>query len=125
MGRDVHVVTAAERAAEATPTPGMVREEAFAEEGVWVGFARTEPGSVSGWHHHGEYETFFYCVSGRVRVEHGRGGREVVDVDAGDFARIPKGVVHRESNPAEAESVVVVFRTGTGVPVVNVAGPDA
>lgn len=126
MQRDgVEVVTSGDRAPEASPTPGMVREQAFADEGTWVGLARTGRGQVSGWHHHGEYETFFYCIAGRVRVEHGPGGRQVADVGVGDFAKIPRGIVHRESNPADGESLVVVFRMGSGVTVVNVEGPDA
>jgi uncharacterized RmlC-like cupin family protein len=103
----------------------MRREEAFAEEGSWVGVARTEPGLISGWHHHGELDTFFYCVSGRVRIEHGPGGTEAVEAGPGDFGRIPPGTVHRESNPADQQSVAVVFRVGSGVPVFNVDGPDA
>ena len=80
---------------------------------------------MSGWHHHGDFETFFYCIAGRVRVEHGPGGTQSVEAGPDDFGRIAKGVVHRESNPADEESVAVVFRVGGGVPVVNVAGPDA
>jgi uncharacterized RmlC-like cupin family protein len=121
----VQVVGPGDRSSEGPQTPGMHRDEAFADEGSWVGLVRAGPGQVSGWHHHGEYETFFYCVSGRVRLEHGRGGLESAEARAGDFARIPKGVVHRESNPEDEESVAVVFRLGSGVPVVNVEGPDA
>ena len=120
----VQVVTPGDRSSDGPQTPGMLREQAFSEEGSWVGFVRTEPGIVSGWHHHGEYETFFYCVSGRVRVEHGPGGREASEAGPGDFARIPKGTVHRESNPGEDESVAIVFRIGSGVPVINIGGPD-
>jgi uncharacterized RmlC-like cupin family protein len=97
----VQVVGPGDRSSEGPQTPGMHRDEAFADEGSWVGLVRAGPGQVSGWHHHGEYETFFYCVSGRVRLEHGRGGLESAEARAGDFARIPKGVVHRESNPEE------------------------
>ena len=125
MQTTVQVVSGDQRRAEASPTPGMRREQAFADEGTWVGVARTEPSKVSGWHHHGKFDTFFYCISGRVRVEHGSGGREAVEAGPGDFGRIPREVVHRESNPADEESVAVVFRVGNGVPVVNVEGPDA
>lgn len=121
----VQVVGPDDRSSAGPQTPGMRREEAFADEGSWVGLVGTEPGQVSGWHHHGEYETFFFCVSGRVRLEHGPGGQETAEAGAGDFGRIPKGVIHRESNPGEEDSVVAVFRMGSGLPVVNVEGPDA
>jgi uncharacterized RmlC-like cupin family protein len=87
--------------------------------------AHTEPGQISGWHHHGEFDTFFYCIAGRVRIEHGPGGAEVDEAEPGDFGRIPRGVVHRESNPADEGGIAVVFRVGSGVPVINVDGPDA
>lgn len=121
----VQVVGPDDRSWAGPQTPGMRREEAFADKGSWVGLVRSEPGQVSGWHHHAEYETFFYCISGRLRLEHGSGSGEAAEAGPGDFARIPKGVVYRESNPGEEASVVAVFRTGTGVSVVNVEGPDA
>src|SRR4051812_29660928 len=39
----------------ADPTPGMVREQAIAIDGLWSGYVRTDPGMVSGWHHHGDH----------------------------------------------------------------------
>jgi uncharacterized RmlC-like cupin family protein len=121
----VRVVGPGHRSSEALPTPGMRREQAFSDERTWVGLVRTEPGRVSGWHHPGKYETYFYCISGRVRIEHGPGGRDAGEAGAEDFARIPSGLVHRESNPAAQDSVAVVFRVRAGVPVINVDGPDA
>src|SRR5919106_371538 len=56
------------------PTPGMDRQEALATEDLWAGFVRTEPGMVSGWHHHGEYETVAYVLTGSIRFEFGPGG---------------------------------------------------
>src|SRR5512132_781831 len=38
-------------------TPGMDRQQAVATDSMWSGVARTQVGMVSGWHHHGEYET--------------------------------------------------------------------
>jgi uncharacterized RmlC-like cupin family protein len=112
------------RVVEEPATRGMVRERAFASEGYWVGVVKTAPGMVSGWHHHGDYDTFVYLVSGRARVEFGSGGTEVREGMGGGFAHIPKGVIHRESNPSDEESVAVVVRLGTGVPVVNVNRPE-
>jgi uncharacterized RmlC-like cupin family protein len=109
---------------EAAVTPGMRREEAVATERLWSGLARTEAGSASGWHHHGDYETTFYVLSGVVRMEFGPEGRESVDVGAGDFGYISPGAVHRESNPSDEESVAVVVRAGSGPAVINVDGPE-
>ena len=105
------------------PTPGMVREQAIATEDSWAGLVRTEAGMVSGWHHHGSYETTVFVVSGKLRMESGPGGAIVLDAEAGDFVFVPPQAVHRESNPDIAESQVVVVRTGQGPAVINVDGP--
>ena len=104
---------------ETDPTPGIVREQAIAVEGLWAGLARTAPGMSSGWHHHGEYQTSIYVVSGRLRMESGPGGGAVVEAVAGDFVHVPAGAIHRESNPSDAESHIVVVRAGQGVPTVK------
>jgi uncharacterized RmlC-like cupin family protein len=101
----------------------MARSLAMHEAGMWTGVADTEVGAVSGWHHHGEHETTLYVVSGRMRIESGPDGAEVVEGGPGDFLRVPAGAVHRESNPGDAPSRVVVVRCGTGDPTVNVEGP--
>ncbi len=105
------------------PTPGIAREQAVAVEGMWSGVARTDPGTTSGWHHHGDHDTSIYVASGALRMESGPGGTVVVEAAAGDFVFVPRGAVHREGNPAEAESHLVVVRAGTGPAVINVDGP--
>src|SRR5512134_1464628 len=50
-------------------TPGMERQQALATEGLWAGFVRTRPGMMSGWHHHGEFDTAVYVLSGAIRFE--------------------------------------------------------
>lgn len=107
------------------PTPGMQREQAASTDRTWAGFVTTDAGMVSGWHHHGDYESHIYVLSGRMRMESGPGGAQVVEAQAGDFIFVPPHTVHRESNPASEDSTVVVVRAGSGEPVVNVDGPDA
>lgn len=109
---------------EADPTPGMRRRLAFAAPGLWAGTVETQPGAGSGWHHHGTHETSLYVVRGRMRLESGPGGTDVVEAGPGDFLHVPAGVVHRESNPDTEVSTAVIGRAGSGVPTVNVAGPD-
>jgi uncharacterized RmlC-like cupin family protein len=124
MGQDpIQVVTPAERT-EGPATPGMDRQQAFASDGLWAGFVRTDAGMVSGWHHHGDYESVIYVVEGVLRMESGPGGREVAEARPGDFIRVPKGVVHREGNPTAQPADIVVFRAGRGESTFNVAGPD-
>ena len=105
------------------PTRGMIREEAVATNRTWAGLVRTEPGMVSGWHHHADYESTIYVLSGALRMESGPDGREVVEAGPGDFVFVAAGAVHRESNPSDEESRIVVVRAGSGDPIVNVDGP--
>jgi uncharacterized RmlC-like cupin family protein len=104
-------------------TPGMTREEAFATEAMWAGVARTAPGGVSAWHHHGEYQTTIFVARGRLRMESGPGGSAVEEAVVGDFVYVPPFAIHRESNPGDEESTLVLVRAGTGPVVVNVDGP--
>jgi uncharacterized RmlC-like cupin family protein len=101
----------------------MIREQAIAIEGLWAGFVRTEPGMISGWHHHGEHETAIYVISGRLRMESGAAGASILEAGAGDFLHVPKGAIHREANPTDAESRIVVVRAGRGTTTFNVEGP--
>ncbi|GAA4886585.1 cupin domain-containing protein [Serinicoccus chungangensis] len=109
----------------ADPTPGMSRRVAEHAAGMWTGTVDTEPGAVTGWHHHGEHETTLYIVWGTFRLESGPDGGDVVEAGPGDFVRVPAGAVHRESNPGDETSRAVVVRCGSGAPTVNVDGPAA
>jgi len=118
----VLLVTPAER----TPgpaTPGMERRQAFATEGTWSGFVRTEAGTVSGWHHHGDYESVIYVLTGALKMEFGPGGANTVEAGPGDFVYVPKGAVHRESNPSAEPTDIIVVRAGVGESTFNLDGP--
>jgi uncharacterized RmlC-like cupin family protein len=117
------VVKAADRHVQTSQTSGMSREEALHSERVWAGLAHTAPRAFSGWHHHGDYESAIYVLTGRVRIECGPGGRTVLDGGPGDFLFIPAREIHREGNPADATADIVLVRAGQGEVVVNVDGP--
>jgi uncharacterized RmlC-like cupin family protein len=104
-------------------TPGMDRQQAFATGGTWSGFVRTEPGMVSGWHHHGEYESVIYVLTGALKMEFGPRGSNTVEAGPGDFVYVPKGAVHRESNPSAEPADIIVVRAGAGESLFNVDGP--
>jgi uncharacterized RmlC-like cupin family protein len=105
-------------------TPGMDRQQAFATDDMWSGFVRTETGMVSGWHHHGEYETAIYVLTGSLKMEFGPRGWNTVEAAPGDFVLVPKGVVHRESNPSTDSTDLIVVRAGRGESTINVEGPS-
>lgn len=110
---------------EGDRTPGMTREQAIALDGLWAGLVRTDAQMTTGWHHHADYDTSIYVVSGRLRIESGPAGDAVVEAGPGDFLHVPRGAIHREGNPGEVESHLVVVRAGRGPAVVNVDGPAA
>ena len=105
------------------PTAGMERQQAFASAGLWAGFVRTEAWMASGWHHHGAYEIVVYVLAGGLRMEFGPRGSTAVEAGPGDFVVVPKGVVHRESNPSDDTADLVVVRAGRGESTFNVEDP--
>ncbi len=119
---EVLLVTPAERK-PGPSTPGMDRQQAFATDGTWSGFVRTEPDMVSGWHHHGVYETVIYILTGALKMEFGPNGSSTVEAGPGDFVYVPKGAVHRESNPSAEPADIIVVRAGSGESTFNVDGP--
>ena len=123
MAEPIRVIPT-EALVDADPTPGMHRRCAVDVPGLWSGLVRTDPGSTSGWHHHGDHETSLYVMSGAMRLEFGPGGRSIVDAGPGDFVHVPARVVHRESNPTDDPATAVIARAGTGIPTVNVDAPQ-
>ena len=117
------LIRANERRRETLQTAGMEREEAVRTEHVWAGMARTAARTFSGWHHHGAYESVIHVIRGRLRLEYGAGGRDVVEAAVGDTLYVAPGEIHREGNPGDETSEVLVVRSGDGEIVVNVDGP--
>ncbi|MET0488945.1 MAG: cupin domain-containing protein [Acidimicrobiales bacterium] len=101
----------------------MERQQAVATDNMWSGLVRTEAGMMSGWHHHGEYETVIYVLTGLLRMEFGPSGSNTVEARPGDFLFVPKGVVHRESNLSAQPGDLIVVRAGQGESTLNVDGP--
>ena len=65
-------------------------------------------------------------LRGHGRTGHGvrgRSGGETLD-QPGDFLYVAPGAIHRESNPTADESHIIVVRSGSGTPVINVEGPE-
>jgi uncharacterized RmlC-like cupin family protein len=119
----LRVITPEEHTLQTTQTDGMVRRQVVAAPGTWIGITHTPARCASGWHHHGEYETYIGVQSGTVRMEFGSDGQDSCEAKAGDFIHVPQGAVHREINPGDTENVLLIIRVGSGEPVFNVDGP--
>lgn len=121
---EIRVIHAEDReVAVADATSGMIREQAIADDGLWAGVVTAAPQRPSGWHHHGEHDTYFYVDAGEIRMEFGPDGNKTVEAGPGDFVHVPKNLVHREMNSSSEEARIVLVRVGHGPPVVNVEEP--
>lgn len=115
----------AESLTETPSTPGLTRHLAFKDENHMVIRSRAEPGTVSGWHHHGDHEIYGYVVSGTVRLENADDEAGAITVEAGDFFRVPRHTIHREANPSpDKTGEVILFLYGSGPLVTNVDDPN-
>jgi uncharacterized RmlC-like cupin family protein len=56
-------------------------------------------------------------------MESGPEGATIVEASPGDFLHVPKRAIHREANPGDTESQLIVVRAGHGPPVTNVEAP--
>lgn len=64
-----------------------------------------------------------YVLTRALRMEFGPDGSRTVEAGPGDFIYIPKGAVHRESNPSAEPADIIVTRAGTGQSTFDAEGP--
>ncbi len=122
--RSVQLVRRDERRAATGLPTGSAGQEAFSDAGAWLGYIRLPPGASSGWHHHGEWDSYACVLSGVLRWEYGEHGREAAEVGPGDTARMPGLVVHRDVSAGDEELSMILIRVGAGELTINVDGPD-
>src|SRR3954447_10226123 len=70
--------------------------------------ATIPPGGVALAHIHVGFEVMLYILEGRVRHEYGKGLKQAVENQAGDFIFIEPGVPHEVFNLSQTEPVVAV-----------------
>ena len=108
-------------------TPGQNRRKAITADGLWVGECHvTALDEPSQWHHHADFDSVMYMLSGRIRVDFGEGGEKSFEIGKGDYAYFPRRAIHRCQILEGGDDVYYVFvRVGYGESVVNVDGPGA
>ena len=118
------VVRKGDRHAATNLPVGSAGEEAFADPNGWVGYLSLEPGAASGWHHHGEWNSYACVLRGVLRWEFGPDGGDAVEVAAGDTGRMPARLVHRDVSAGAETLELILFRAGEGPLTIDVDGPD-
>ena len=111
------------RAASGLPT-GSRGLEAFHDPGAWIGFLELEPGSASGWHHHGAWTSYAVVQRGVLRWEYGEDGSKAIEVRAGDVGRMPAEMIHRDVSAGDVPLVLTLFRAGEGPLTIDVDRPQ-
>ncbi|MGE0241357.1 MAG: cupin domain-containing protein [Parvibaculaceae bacterium] len=107
-------------------TPGQNRRKAIQAGNLWMGECHvTALDAPSQWHHHADYDSVMYMLSGRIRVDFGESGEKSFEMGKGDYAYFPRQAVHRCQIIAGGDDVRYVFvRIGEGETVVNVDSPE-
>lgn len=106
-------------------TPGQVRKKALEAGELWVGQCHvTALDTPSQWHHHQEFDSVMFMLSGRIRVDFGENGEQSFEIGKGDYAYFPRRAIHRCQILEGGNDVHYVFvRVGAGETVVNHDGP--
>ncbi len=115
----IRVVRGGELAA-GQQSDGITRQTDQVDEHVSLALATIESNVMSGWHHHGDHTSCVYVLKGRLHIDWGPGGREGVDLAAGDFYVVSANTIHREGNSGSEELQLAAFYLGTGPVVVSV-----
>jgi uncharacterized RmlC-like cupin family protein len=115
LTKPIIVKPADRRLPQGPGTPGMDRRVAVEQDGVWFGTVQTEPGILTDWHHHGDYDTYIYALTGDARLDYLDGDEVVMtNCSPGDVVFIPRGMVHREGSASEEGIEAVIVRVGHG-----------
>ena len=119
--RGLRLIKPSELSGATAQTSGMIRSAAISGEltgamSLWMGRTELPPGVNSGDHHHGDSETGIYVVAGApVFVCKDPVSGEVIRLEArpGDYIWVPPWVPHREENPSQDETAVIVLARST------------
>ncbi|MDQ2696020.1 MAG: cupin domain-containing protein [Pseudomonadota bacterium] len=90
---------------------GISRQTAGAQ-GLSLNLVIIPPGGAAKPHQHQGYEAAIYILQGRVETRYGRGLKQSVINQAGDFLYIPPDLPHQPRNLSDSEpAMAIVART--------------
>lgn len=104
-------------------TEGMIRQNALVNltDAICASRMIAKPHTASAVHHHGEQDTIVFAFSGRGAVV-SNGGKNRVELEAGDYCLIPAYVEHQEVNESDEDVVWAIVRSGREPCVINLEG---
>jgi uncharacterized RmlC-like cupin family protein len=77
-------------------------------QGISMNLVIIPPGGTAKPHLHKDYETAIYILKGRIETRYGKGLKQSVINETGDFLFIPPGVPHQPFNLSETEAAQAV-----------------
>jgi uncharacterized RmlC-like cupin family protein len=77
-------------------------------KGISMNIAIIPPGASAKPHSHYGYETVLYIIKGRVEALYGKGLKQSIVVEAGDFLFVPPNVPHQPHNLSAIEPVYAI-----------------
>lgn len=72
---------------------------------ILMSIAVIPPGASAEPHFHPNHETAIYLIRGQVETRYGKGLKQTVIMEAGDFMFVPPGVPHQPRNLSASEPV--------------------
>ncbi|MBF2027937.1 MAG: cupin domain-containing protein [Oscillatoriales cyanobacterium C42_A2020_001] len=72
---------------------------------ISMSIAVIPPGASAEPHFHPNHETAIYLIQGQVETRYGKGLKQSVVMEAGDFMFVPPGVLHQPRNLSATEPV--------------------
>lgn len=93
--------------------------------GISMNLVVIPPGGSATPHIHRHYETAIYLLKGRVETRYGKGLKQSVINEAGDFLFIPSGVPHQPFNLSQTEAAEAIVARNDPNEQENVIAYDA
>jgi uncharacterized RmlC-like cupin family protein len=85
-----------------------ISERTAGAKGISMNLVIIPPGGAAKPHLHQGYETAIYVLKGRVETRYGRGLRQSVINEAGDFVYIPPDLPHQPRNLSQTEPAMAI-----------------
>lgn len=85
-----------------------ISEATAGTRGLSMNLVIIPPGGTATPHLHKDFETAIYLLTGRVETRYGKGLKQSVINQAGDFIFIPPGVPHQPVNLSDTESAQAI-----------------